>query len=146
MMRSSMLAGITALAALGLVAGPALAQRDPAYAAARGAGKVGEQPDGYLGIVGAADPALQRLVDDDQYRAAARSVPKMAKENNATRSLCADRGLRQSPAPRRGEISCARWQLADADGRCSHPGSALSLMFCVPALRGRTVGACGTAL
>jgi uncharacterized protein len=33
---------------------PALAQRDPAYAAARAAGKVGEQADGYLGIVGAA--------------------------------------------------------------------------------------------
>jgi len=32
------------------------AQRDPAYAAARAAGQVGEQPDGYLGVVsGGAD-------------------------------------------------------------------------------------------
>ncbi|MCR9181074.1 YdbL family protein [Erythrobacter sanguineus] len=83
MMRSSMLAGITALAALGLVAGPALAQRDPAYAAARGAGKVGEQPDGYLGIVGAADPALQRLVDNINIKRRAVYAEK-AKENNAT--------------------------------------------------------------
>ncbi len=67
-MRDLVLAGVTALAAIGLVASPALSQqppqRDPAYAAARAAGKVGEQPDGYLGIVGAADPALQRMVDD----------------------------------------------------------------------------------
>ena len=34
-------------------AAPAMAQdRDPAYAAARAAEQVGEQPDGYLGIVG----------------------------------------------------------------------------------------------
>lgn len=39
------------LAAVALIAGPALAQRDPAYAAARAAGQVGEQPDGYLGVV-----------------------------------------------------------------------------------------------
>ena len=82
-MRSSMLAGITALAALGLVAGPVLAQRDPAYAAARAAGKLGEQPDGYLGIVGAADPALQRVVDDINIKRRAVYAEK-AKENNAT--------------------------------------------------------------
>jgi len=65
-MHNSVLAGLTALAALGMVAAPAAAQRDrdPAYAAAREAGRVGEKPDGYLGIVGNADPALQRLVDD----------------------------------------------------------------------------------
>ncbi|HEU4821499.1 MAG TPA: DUF1318 domain-containing protein, partial [Qipengyuania sp.] len=32
-------------------ASPALAQRDPAYAAARAAGQVGETIDGYLGVV-----------------------------------------------------------------------------------------------
>jgi uncharacterized protein YdbL (DUF1318 family) len=82
-MRNAMIAGIAALAAIGLVAGPALAQRDPAYAAAREAGKVGEQPDGYLGIVGAADPALQRLVDDINIKRRAVYAEK-AKENNAT--------------------------------------------------------------
>ncbi|ALE16725.1 Putative uncharacterized protein ydbL, may be related to amine metabolism [Altererythrobacter epoxidivorans] len=51
----------------GLMAGmaaPAFAQRDPAYAAARSSGKVGEKMDGYLGIVGAPTAALQDLVDD----------------------------------------------------------------------------------
>jgi uncharacterized protein YdbL (DUF1318 family) len=53
-----------ALAAATLIAGPAFAQRDPAYAAARAAGQVGEQPDGYLGVVGASTPALQALVNN----------------------------------------------------------------------------------
>ena len=48
----------------GVAATPALAQRDPAYAAAREAGQVGEKMDGYLGIVAAATPALKAMVDD----------------------------------------------------------------------------------
>lgn len=44
-------------------AGAAYAQRDPAYAAARSAGQIGEKPDGYLGVVGSASPAIQKLVD-----------------------------------------------------------------------------------
>jgi uncharacterized protein YdbL (DUF1318 family) len=43
---------------------PAAAQdRDPAYAAARAAGQVGEQPDGYLGVVGTATRDLTALVN-----------------------------------------------------------------------------------
>ena len=54
------------LAALGLIAlsSAASAQRDPAYAAARAAGEVGEQPDGYLGIVGDPTPGLRALVNN----------------------------------------------------------------------------------
>ena len=53
-------------AALALIAaGTAYAmQRDPAYAAARSAGQVGEKMDGYLGFVGAAPASLRALVDD----------------------------------------------------------------------------------
>jgi len=59
------IAALIAIAAAGaVVATAAQAQRDPAYAAARAAGQVGEQPDGYLGIVGAATPALRALVND----------------------------------------------------------------------------------
>ena len=58
----------TVILALGAVvllgiSGMAMAQRDPAYAAARAEGLVGEQPDGYLGIVGSATPALRTLVN-----------------------------------------------------------------------------------
>lgn len=76
-------AAATALAVFGMSAAPALAQRDPAYAAARAEGKVGEQADGYLGIVGAANPVLQRLVDEINIKRRAVYAEK-ARENNAT--------------------------------------------------------------
>ncbi len=44
------------------ISGAAWAQRDPAYAAARAAGQVGEQPDGYIGVVGAGSAELRALV------------------------------------------------------------------------------------
>jgi hypothetical protein len=61
--RKALSATVAALVLAG-VATPVLAQRDPAYAAAREAGQVGERVNGYLGIVGAANPDLQRVVDD----------------------------------------------------------------------------------
>jgi uncharacterized protein len=58
-------AAAAALGALALSGVQASAQaRDPAYASARASGQVGEKMDGYLGIVGAATPALRALVDD----------------------------------------------------------------------------------
>ena len=55
--------GLAALLSVALIV-PASAQRDPAYQAARQAGLVGEQPDGYLGIVGAATPELQAIINN----------------------------------------------------------------------------------
>ena len=53
------------LLAAGLVLpAPALAQRDPAYEAARKAGQVGEKMDGYLGVVGSQSAATQAMVSD----------------------------------------------------------------------------------
>lgn len=46
------------------VAGTALAQRDPAYAAARSAGQVGEKMDGYLGYVTPPGGDVRALVED----------------------------------------------------------------------------------
>ena len=63
-MRKIIAAGAVSFLALGVLAGPAQAQRDPAYAAARSAGQIGEKMDGYLGIVGAETPELRRLVND----------------------------------------------------------------------------------
>jgi len=47
-----------------VLATPALAQRDPAYAAARASGQVGEKMDGYLGVVGAAGGDVRAMVND----------------------------------------------------------------------------------
>jgi uncharacterized protein YdbL (DUF1318 family) len=81
--RKLLLAGMVALAGFATLAAPAQAQRDPAYAAARANGSVGEQTDGYLGITGQATPDLQRMVDDINIRRRAVYAEK-AKENNAT--------------------------------------------------------------
>jgi uncharacterized protein YdbL (DUF1318 family) len=69
--------------ALGGLAAPAMAQRDPAYASARAAGQVGEKMDGYLGIVGASTPALQAMVNDINIKRRAIYASK-AQAANAT--------------------------------------------------------------
>jgi len=69
--------------ALGGFAAPAFAQRDPAYAAARSSGQVGEKMDGYLGIVGAETAELRRIVNDINIKRRALYSQK-AQANNAT--------------------------------------------------------------
>jgi hypothetical protein len=57
-----------AVAAAGLIAlglaGSAMAQRDPAYAAARASGQIGEKTDGYLGFVTPPGSAVRAMVED----------------------------------------------------------------------------------
>jgi uncharacterized protein YdbL (DUF1318 family) len=73
-----------ALAASALAPGAALAQgRDPAYAAARAAGLVGEKMDGYLGFVVTPNAQLRAVVDDINIKRKAAYAAK-AQANNAT--------------------------------------------------------------
>ncbi len=58
------MAAVAATAAVALMVPAAMAQRDPAYEAARAAGQVGEQPDGYLGYASTPTPAVRAIVDD----------------------------------------------------------------------------------
>lgn len=76
-------APLMALAALALSATAAYAQRDPAYAAARAAGDVGEKMDGYLGFVGTPSPALRALVEDINIKRRA-NYTERARAQNAT--------------------------------------------------------------
>jgi len=76
-----LVAGAAALA-IGALSSPAMA-RDPAYAAARSAGQVGEKMDGYLGIVGASTSALRAMVDDINIKRKAVYAQK-AKAQHAT--------------------------------------------------------------
>jgi len=55
--------GLGVIATAGL-ATAAYAQRSPAYSQARAQGLIGEQPDGYLGIVGAPTDDLRKLVSN----------------------------------------------------------------------------------
>ena len=71
-------------AALALLPAVAHAQaRDPAYAAARASGQVGEKMDGYLGYVGSPAPALRAVVEDINIKRKAVYADK-ARANNAT--------------------------------------------------------------
>ena len=81
--KKSVLAAAAVATALGGFAAPAFAQRDPAYAAARADGEIGEKMDGYLGIVGAETPALRKIVNDINIKRRA-VYSDRAKANNAT--------------------------------------------------------------
>ena len=59
-----------------------MAQRDPAYQAAREKGLIGEQPDGYLGIVGTPTPDLRALVNNINIQRKAKYTESAA--NGAT--------------------------------------------------------------
>lgn len=79
----TMLAASATIMALGGLSTAAWAQRDPAYAAARSAGQVGEKMDGYLGIVGASNADLERIVRDINIKRRAVYAEK-AQAANAT--------------------------------------------------------------
>lgn len=57
--------------------------RDPAYAAARASGDIGEKMDGYLGYVGTASPALRAIVEDINIKRRA-NYTERARAQNAT--------------------------------------------------------------
>ena len=76
------LAGAATLAIGMIGVSASAAERDPAYAAARSAGQVGEQVDGYLGMIsGGAD--IRRMVEDINIKRKAVYASK-AQEQHAT--------------------------------------------------------------
>ncbi len=83
MIRNTLLGAMAASLAVTAFVAPVNAQRDPAYAAARANGSVGEKTDGYLGITGNATPQLQDLVNDINIRRRA-VYTQRANENGAT--------------------------------------------------------------
>ncbi|GAA0276945.1 YdbL family protein [Alteraurantiacibacter aestuarii] len=77
---------------VGTLAVPASAQRDPAYAAARANGQIGEKMDGYLGIVGNATPELQAMVNDLNNRRRAVYTERAQAENATLESYALTAG------------------------------------------------------
>lgn len=71
------------LGALVLTAPAAAQQRDPAYAAARAAGQVGEKTDGYLGYPVPPSPEIRRMAEDINIKRRAVYARKAA-ENKVT--------------------------------------------------------------
>lgn len=72
-----------ALVALAIPSVASAQARDPAYAAARSAGTVGEKVDGYLGYVVPPSPALRAVIEDVNIKRRAVYAEK-AKATNAT--------------------------------------------------------------
>ena len=71
------------MGALVLTAPAAAQQRDPAYAAARAAGQVGEKTDGYLGYPVPPSPEIRRMAEDINIKRRAVYARKAA-ENKVT--------------------------------------------------------------
>ena len=94
---------IAATLAIAGLAAPALAQRDPAYAAARAAGQVGEKIDGYLGIVGGGTPALQAVVNDINIKRRAVYSQKAQAANATLDEYALTAGCQAIMATRPGE-------------------------------------------
>lgn len=68
------------LGALVLTAPAAAQQRDPAYAAARAAGQVGEKTDGYLGYPVPPSPDVRRMAEDINIKRRAVYARKAAEQ------------------------------------------------------------------
>ena len=81
--KTKILAVIGGLILTAAVAVPAIAQRDPAYEAARASGIIGEKPDGYLGYVTSPSPAIKALVEDINIKRKA-AYTRKAQETNST--------------------------------------------------------------
>jgi len=119
------LAGGLVLAGLALSA-PALAQRDPAYQAARSAGQVGEKPDGYLGVVGGQSAAVQSMVSDLNIRRRENYAQKAQEQGVTLQEYAMTQGcvlIARTQAGEKYQAPDGSWQTRGSgppvrDGRC----------------------------
>ncbi|ESZ85551.1 MAG: hypothetical protein Q27BB25_18720 [Blastomonas sp. CACIA14H2] len=125
MNRAILKAGLLGAVALGL-AMPAMAQRDPAYEAARENGSVGEKPDGYLGLVGGGDAQLQKLVSDINLKRKQVYTERASAEGSTVEQFAFTAGCNTIARTKPGEKYQApdgSWKTRDAgppvrDARC----------------------------
>lgn len=125
MNRAILKAGLLGAVSLGL-AMPALAQRDPAYEAARENGSVGEKPDGYLGLVGGGDAQLQKLVSDINLKRKQVYTDRASAEGSTVEQFAFTAGCNTIARTKPGEKYQApdgSWKTRDAgppvrDARC----------------------------
>ena len=109
------------IAAALAVAAPAVAQSDPTVEAARGRGEVGEQADGYLGLV-ESEPSLRAQVDAINIKRRAYYTELAAKrgakiEEVAAATACEILASRVQP----GQF----YRLSDGTWRQREPGAAV---------------------
>lgn len=118
--------GLLTMAVIGMLVGPALAQRDPAYGAARAAGQVGEQSDGYLGVVGAGSAELRALVSNINIQRKAAYTQRAQASGATVEQLAFTSGCRlveQTSAGEKYRTPGGTWATRgggapERDGRC----------------------------
>ncbi|MBL0767548.1 YdbL family protein [Sphingopyxis sp. XHP0097] len=115
-----------AIAAVSLAVPSAMAQRDPAYAAARAAGQIGEQPDGYLGFATSPTPEIRALVQDLNIKRKAAYTERASATGSTVEQFAFTSGCNLIANTKPGEKYKApdgRWLTRDAsppvrDSRC----------------------------
>ena len=119
------LVGAFALVGLALSA-PAVAQRDPAYQAARAAGQVGEKMDGYLGVVGSQPAAVESLANDINIRRRENYAQKAQEQGVTLQEYAITQGcilIARTQAGEKYQAPDGTWQTRGSgpptrDGRC----------------------------
>ncbi|MGV3482032.1 MAG: YdbL family protein [Sphingobium sp.] len=125
-MKRITLIGLGLSIALAAAAGTAYAQRDPAYEAARSAGKVGEKVDGYLGVVGSQGADVEALVRDINIKRKAAYTAKAGSTGSTIEQFAFTTGCNLIANTKPGEKYQApdgSWQTRGSgapqrDGRC----------------------------
>ena len=110
--------------AFGGLAGTALAQRDPAYAAARAAGEIGEQVDGYIGIVADETADLRRVVSDINIQRRAVYTDRARAENATLEEMAFSSGCELISRTQPGEMyqtPSGNWQQRTSSPPQRHP-------------------------
>ncbi|HYD23972.1 MAG TPA: YdbL family protein [Croceibacterium sp.] len=108
------------------VSAPASAQRDPAYQAARAAGQIGEQIDGYLGVVGSQPAAIQNLVSDLNNRRRENYAAKAQEQKVTLQEYAITQGCLLIARTQAGE----RYQAPDGSWQTRGAGAPARLAKC----------------
>jgi len=119
-------AGAAALAVLALSVPASAQQRDPAYAAARASGQVGEKTDGYLGFPGTPSADVRRMADDINIKRRALYAQKAAEQHATVEDYAFTSGCRliaQTVPGEKYQGPDGSWQIRTAaaplrDSRC----------------------------
>lgn len=99
--------------ALAILSTPAWADRDPAYAAARASGQVGEKTDGYLGIVGGAPGDVRAIVDKVNIRRRANYTERAAAQSATVEEYAFTQGcilIQRTAAGEKYQAPDGSWQ------------------------------------
>ncbi len=91
----AMALGAAALVLVSLAAPASAQQRDPAYAAARAAGQVGEKPDGYLGFPTPPSAEVRRIAEDINIKRRAAYAERAAATSSTIDSYAFATGCKQ---------------------------------------------------